>query len=70
MSEIFNLVRALVCLAQAAGETQESMQFLLECAWNHFDFVERSGLWDQDLCVRIKRTLDKEATLKPLRPSA
>jgi hypothetical protein len=60
MSQIFNLVRALVCLSQATGETLESIQFLLECAWNHFDFVEGSGLWDQELCARIKRTFEKE----------
>jgi hypothetical protein len=37
-----------------------AMQFLLECCWSHFDVVERSGFWDQDLCERIKKPLEEK----------
>ncbi len=59
---IFKVVRALVCSARR--QSLEAIQFLIECCWEHFDWLEHSGLWDQDLSVRIRRTLDKEATLK------
>ena len=59
MSEIFNLAKGLVCLAQATGVSLDTIQFVVESCWNHFEWVEQAGFSDEEVSRRIKLILEK-----------